>query len=98
MEFAYDGGGVGKGGEVVLFVDGNKVAVGRVEHTHAYNYTLCETGGVGRDIGSPVCDDYPALDNAFTGDIKWVRLDVGIDSHDHMLDPAQRLHLAMTKQ
>ena len=24
MEFAYDGGGLGKGGDVVLFVDGDK--------------------------------------------------------------------------
>jgi hypothetical protein len=38
------------------------------------------------------------MDNAFTGTIQWVRLDVGLDSHDHLLDPTQRLHLAMTKQ
>jgi arylsulfatase len=98
MEFAYDGGGVGKGGTASLFVDGQQVGSGRVERTHAYNYTLCETGGVGRDIGSPVTDDYPPMDNAFTGEIEWVRLDVGDDSHEHMLDPAQRLSFAMSRQ
>jgi hypothetical protein len=98
MEFTYDGGGVGKGGAIALFVDGQPVGSGRVARTAAYNYSLCETGGVGRDIGSPVCDAYPAMDNAFTGTIAWVRLDVGADTHEHLLDPIQRLHLAMTRQ
>jgi arylsulfatase len=98
MEFAYDGGGIGKGGEVSLFVDGERSGSGRVERTHAYNYSLCETGGVGRDSGAPVCDEYPAGDNAFTGKIEWVRMDVGTDSHEHMLDPVQRLRVAMTRQ
>ena len=30
MEFAYDGGGVGKGGDVTLYVDGEQVGTGRV--------------------------------------------------------------------
>jgi hypothetical protein len=98
MEFTYDGGGVGKGGAITIFVDGDEVGSGRVEHTHAYNYTLCETGGVGRDVGSPVCDDYAPMDNLFTGSIGWVRLDADDESHDHMLDPIQRLHIAITKQ
>ena len=34
MEFKYDGGGLGKGGMVTLFVDGKQVGQGRVEHTH----------------------------------------------------------------
>ncbi len=98
MEFSYDGGGIGKGGEVALFVDGDKAGSGRVERTHAYNYSLCETGGVGKDAGSPICEDYPIGDNAFTGKIEWVRMDVGGDSHEHMLDPIQRLHVAMSRQ
>jgi arylsulfatase len=35
MEFAYAGGGVGKGGEVSLFIDGKKVGAGSVEMTAA---------------------------------------------------------------
>ena len=33
MEFAYDGGGLGKGGTVTLYVDGAEVGEGRVEAT-----------------------------------------------------------------
>jgi arylsulfatase len=98
MEFAYDGGGIGKGGTATLFVDGDQVGSARVERTHAFNYSLCETGGVGTDSGSPVSDDYPAGGNAFTGAINWVRIDIGTDSHDHLLDPEQLFHFAMTRQ
>jgi arylsulfatase A-like enzyme len=98
MEFAYDGGGLGKGGTATLFVDGDQVGAGRVERTHALEFSLDETTDVGRDTGAPVCDDYPAGDNAFTGTITWVRLDLGTDSHDHLIDPAQLLHFAMTRQ
>jgi hypothetical protein len=35
MEFAYDGGGLGKGGTATLYVDGKAVGEGRVERTHA---------------------------------------------------------------
>ena len=33
MEFAYDGGGLGKGGTATLYVDGAKVGEGRVDAT-----------------------------------------------------------------
>jgi hypothetical protein len=33
MEFAYDGGGLGKGGTTTLFVDGDQVGSTRVERT-----------------------------------------------------------------
>ena len=35
MEFAYDGGGLAKGGNVTLYLDGNKVGEGRVNATIA---------------------------------------------------------------
>ena len=35
MEFAYDGGGIGKGGTVTLYYDGKEVGKGRVEQTQA---------------------------------------------------------------
>jgi arylsulfatase A-like enzyme len=98
MEFAYDGDGIGKGGTATLFVDGSQVDSARVERTHAFNYSLCETGGVGKDSGSPVSDDYPPGDNTFTGTINWVRIDLGTDSHDHLLDPEQLFHFAMSRQ
>ncbi len=33
MEFAYDGGGLGKGGDVILFYDGTEAGKGRVDAT-----------------------------------------------------------------
>jgi hypothetical protein len=36
MEFAYDGGGIGKGGTVTLYVDSEQVGQGRVERTHKF--------------------------------------------------------------
>ena len=36
MEFAYDGGGLAKGGAVSLFIDGQKVGEGRVEMTEPF--------------------------------------------------------------
>ena len=98
VEFAYDGGGVGKGGAVTLYVDGDEVGSGRVERTHALVFSLDETTDVGCDTGSPVCDDYPAGDNRFTGTINWIRLDIGDDSHDHLIDQGQLMNLAMSRQ
>src|SRR5206468_4160634 len=36
MEFTYDGGGLGKGAAIALYVDGKKVGEGSVARTHAY--------------------------------------------------------------
>jgi hypothetical protein len=57
-----------------------------------------ETTDVARDTGSPVSPDYPVGDNAFTDTVHWVRLEVGDDSHDHLIDAHDLLHLAMTNQ
>jgi arylsulfatase len=95
MEFAYDGGGVGKGGTVTLYLDGSPIGAGRLPRTVPIGFSADETTDVGRDTDSPVSDDYPATGNDFTGTINWVRIDLGDDSHDHQIDPAQLLHLAM---
>jgi arylsulfatase len=49
MEFAYDGGGLGKGGDVTLFVDGEAVGEGHVEATVPMLFSADETTDVGRD-------------------------------------------------
>ena len=59
MEFAYDGGGIGKGGEVTLYVDGKAVGSGRVERTEALILSCDETLDVGRESGSRVTKDNP---------------------------------------
>ncbi|PTR26601.1 arylsulfatase [Rhodococcus sp. OK519] len=96
-EFAYDGGGLGKGGTVTLFVDGAAVGSGRIERTEpigfGYEYT-----DVGRDSLSTVTPEYPRGDNAFTGRIDWVQIDAGEDDHDHLVDPADVVRVAMYRQ
>ena len=98
MEFAYDGGGLGKGGLVTLYVDGDKVGEGRVEGTVPMIYSGDETCDVGYDSGTPVSDDYTSADAAFNGKVKWVQLDAALDDHDHLISPEERFRVAMAIQ
>jgi arylsulfatase A-like enzyme len=98
MEFAYDGGGLAKGGTASLFVDGDKVGEGRVEATQPVVYSADETTDVGVETGSVVTPDYGVTGNAFTGQINWIQLDVGADDHDHLISPEERFRVAMAKQ
>jgi arylsulfatase len=76
MEFDYDGGGMGKGGTVRLFIDGENVGESRVDATAALVFSADDTCDVGREGGSLVTTDYP-LPNAFNGVVRWVEIDVG---------------------
>jgi len=100
MEFVYDGGGLGKGGAVTLFVDGNAVGVGRVERTHRFLFSMDETLDVGCDAGEPVSEDYGPKDNAFNGRVAWVQidLDAAAADTDHMIGAEERFNLAMARQ
>jgi arylsulfatase A-like enzyme len=98
MEFAYDGGGLAKGGTVTLFVDGTKAGEGRADATVPMAYSADETCDLGSDTGSSVSDDYSPETSTFTGTISWVQLDVGEDDHDHLITPEQRLQVAMARQ
>jgi arylsulfatase len=69
MEFAYDGGGVGKGGMASLYYDGQKVGEGRVEHTVPFAFSADETTDVSRDSGTPVSPDYNRITSEFTGQV-----------------------------
>ncbi len=83
MDFEYDGGGVGKGGTVVLSVDDEKQAEGRVEQTIAYYFSFDETLDIGVDLGTPVTDDYPEVDNTFSGLVHTVQIDLGEEDEGH---------------
>jgi arylsulfatase A-like enzyme len=98
MEFAYDGGGLGKGGNVSLYYDGKKVGEGRVERTHPMMFSADETTDVGRDTATPVSSDYTRASSVFNGKISWVQIDLGKDVHDHFITPEQRLNRAMARQ
>lgn len=98
MEFAYDGGGLAKGGTVTLYYDGKPVGSGRVDMTIPMGYSADEACDVGCDTGSPASPDYGPSGNRFTGKIDWVQIDIGDDSHDHLIKPDDRLKLAMGRQ
>jgi arylsulfatase len=76
FEFAYDGGGLAKGGLGTLYVNDKKVAEGRIERTEAMVFSADETADVGEDDATPVTEDYKAYDNKFTGKILKVTIDV----------------------
>ncbi len=99
-EFTYDGGGLGKGGDVALFVDGGKVGEGRVDATVPMLFSADETTDVGSDTATPVSDDYGPKDSEFTGRIHWVQLDgdAAAEDVDHLISPEERLRIAMAKQ
>jgi arylsulfatase len=100
MEFAYDGGGLGKGGTVTLYLDGTKVGEGRVEATQPMVFSGDETTDVGSDSATPVSDDYGPKDSAFTGRVRWVEIDLGEDAQDadHLISAEERLRIAMARQ
>jgi hypothetical protein len=98
MEFAYDGGGLGKGGTVSLYYDGKKVGEGRVEHTVAMLFSGDETTDVGRDTATPVSSDYTRQTSVFNGKVNWVEIDLGKDALDHFITAEQRLDLGMARQ
>jgi arylsulfatase A-like enzyme len=100
MEFAYDGGGLGKGGAVSLYVDGGKVAEGRVEATVPLAFSADETADVGSDTGTPVTDDLASDDTEFSGRVRWVQLDIdeAAEDLDHLITSEERLRIAMARQ
>ncbi len=98
VEFAYDGGGLAKGGDVTLYYDGEAVGTGRVEATQPMIFSADETTDIGYESGTTVSADYTTKDSRFTGRINWVQIDLGSDDHDHFIDPEERLRIAVARQ
>jgi arylsulfatase A-like enzyme len=100
MEFAYDGGGMGKGGDVTLYYDGKDVGKGRVDQTQGFIFSADETTDVGYESGTTVSPDYTAHTSRFNGKIDWVRIDLGEDAKDadHYIEPDERFRVAMARQ
>ncbi len=68
FDFKYDGGGIGKGGNGTLQVDGKTVATGRIERTLPFRLSLDETLDCGEDTGTPVSEEY-RTPFKFTGEL-----------------------------
>ncbi len=75
FNFAYDGGGAGKGGTGTISVNGEQVAQGRIDQTQAYCFSADEGADVGCDLGTPVSEIYQAPFK-FTGKIAKVTIDI----------------------
>jgi hypothetical protein len=76
LDFAYDGGGRGKGATATLSVNGQKVAEGRIANTNPIMFSADEAADVGVDEGTPVTEAYTAAGSRFNGKIKKVTVDV----------------------
>ena len=76
-DFAYDGGGPAKGGTGTLYVNGEKVAAGRLDVTQMGMFSADETADVGIDLGTPVVEAIGSeAASKFTGRIPKVTVEV----------------------
>ena len=100
VEFAYDGGGLGKGGTASLYLDGAKLGETRVDATVPMLFSGDETLDLGSDSGTPVSDDLAADELEFNGRVRWVEIDLGDDAEDsdHLITADERLKIAMARQ
>lgn len=96
-EFAYDGGGLAKGGTVTVYYDGREVGKGRVDQTQPMIFSADETTDIGEDYGMPVSVAYAGA-SKFNGHIDVVQIDVGDDDHSHLIDPADVARVAVSRQ
>jgi arylsulfatase len=90
FDFAYEGGGMGKGGMGTLFVNGKKVAAGRIERTQCCAFSADEGTDVGADEGTPVTEAYK-VPFKFTGKIAKVTIELE-EMKKAAVDEAERSH------
>jgi arylsulfatase A-like enzyme len=78
LQFDYEGDGNGKGGVATLYVDGEKVAEGRVGKTQPTVYSADETADVGLDEATQSADLVfkDVADSEFTGFVKSVTISI----------------------
>ena len=100
MEFAYAGGGLGKGGKASLYIDGNKVGEGAVGATAAMVFSADDGCDVGEDTGAPVSPDYGPRGNTFSGRVKGVQIAIAdaAENSDHLVSPEEAVRIAMARQ
>jgi arylsulfatase A-like enzyme len=100
MEFTYAGGGLGQGGKVTLYTDGQKVGEGEIGATLAISFSLDDGCDIGLDSGAPVSPDYGSQGNAFNGKVKGVQIaiDEAAEDKDHLVRPEDVIRIAMARQ
>jgi arylsulfatase A-like enzyme len=100
MEFAYAGGGLGKGGKATLYTDGKKVGEGDIPATLAMIFSADDGLDVGEDSGAPVSSDYGPTGNQFNGEIKGVQLAIldAAENSDHLVKAEDAIRMALARQ
>ena len=77
FDFAYDGGGLAKGGTGTIYINGEKVGEGRIDHTQPMIFSADETADVGIDLATPVVEIIGSeKESKFTGHIPKVTVEV----------------------
>jgi arylsulfatase len=77
FDFDYDGEGMGKGGKGTLYVNGKKVAQGRIDRTQPIVFSADETADVGIDLATPVVEEIGSeAESRFTGSISSITVEV----------------------
>jgi arylsulfatase len=97
FEFAYDGGGLGKGGTGTIFVNDKSVASGRIDRTQCCAFSADEGADVGADEGTPVTEVYK-VPFKFTGKIGGVTIELKEMKKADGDDPAQARKAAAVKK
>jgi arylsulfatase len=98
MEFKYDGGGLAKGGEVTLYIDGKAAGSGRLERTTPAVFSADETSDVGIKHGSPMTSDMPPGKNAFNGTVDVVVIETSGEETDHLLSREDVINMIVARQ
>ncbi len=100
MEFAYEGGGLGKGGKATLYLDGKKDGEGDIGATLAMIFSADDGCDVGEDTGAPVSPEYGSHGNAFNGQVKGVQLAIAdaAENSAHLVTAEDAIRMAMARQ
>jgi arylsulfatase len=79
LDFVYDGGeALGKGGIATIYVNGEKVAEGRIEKTIPFVFSADETADVAKDDATQVASSVfkDVKDSEFTGYVEKVEISI----------------------
>ena len=99
MEFAYAGGGLGKGGTATLFVDGKQVGQGPIAVTAAMVFSATTVAMWALTPGL-LCRRTTALAATSSRVVKGVQIAIAEDAEslDHLVSPEEAVRIAMARQ
>jgi arylsulfatase A-like enzyme len=97
FEFAYDGGGIGKGGVGTILFNGKPVTTGRIDRTQCCAFSADEGADVGADEGTPVTEAYK-VPFKFTGKIAKVTIELKEMKKADLDDAVQARKAALMKK